>query len=99
MGLGKFKGFQWDKGNDVKNWISHEVSKIETEQVFFNEPLLLYYDERHSLCEERYYVLGSTDDGRKLMIVFVEREKLIREISARDTSKKEREVYEKNTKI
>ena len=66
MGLGKFKGFQWDKGNDVKNWISHEVSKIETEQVFFNEPLLLYYDERHSLCEERYYVLGSTDDGRKV---------------------------------
>ncbi len=99
MNLSEFDGFLWVKGNDVKNSISHDVSKFEAEQVFFNEPLLLYYDERHSLCEERYYVLGNTDDGRRLMIAFVERGKLIRVISARDMSKKEREGYEKNTKI
>jgi len=51
-------------------------------------------DEKHSEQEERYYALGHTDAGRLLFLVFTIRNNLIRVISARDMSKKERERYE-----
>ena len=64
-------GFQWDEGNSEKNWISHQVSKSECEQIFFNQPLILGNDLKHSTFEQRYYALGQTDDGRKLFIVWL----------------------------
>ncbi len=97
MDLTLFVGFQWDKGNDAKNWLSHQVSKLEIEQVFFNEPLLIYFDDKHSEKEERYFLLGKTDNNRLLMVVFTQREYFIRVISARDMSKKEKLIYEKDT--
>jgi len=86
-------GFQWDDGNSEKNWISHQVAKSECEQIFFNQPLVIGNDEKHSKTEKRYYVLGQTDSDRQLYIVCTVRQNLIRVISARDMSKKEREVY------
>ena len=86
-------GFQWDDGNSEKNWISHQVAKSECEQIFFNQPLVIGNDEKHSKIEKRYYVLGQTDSDRQLYIVCTARQNLIRVISARDMSKKEREVY------
>jgi len=86
-------GFQWDAGNSEKNWISHQVTKSECEQIFFNQPLIFGNDDEHSEIEQRYFSLGQTDDGRLLFIVSTIRENLIRVISARDMSKKEREVY------
>ena len=91
--LKECSGFQWDDGNSDKNWISHQVTKSECEQIFFNQPLFVEDDEKHSKTEIRYYALGKTDDERKLFIVFTIRENLIRIISARDMSKKEREIY------
>jgi len=88
-------GFDWDKGNFLKNWESHQVSHLEAEQVFFNEPLLVYTDEKHSKKESRWYVLGRTDEKRNLMIVFTIRSKKIRVISARSMSRKERKIYER----
>jgi len=86
-------GFQWDDGNSEKNWISHQVAKSQCEQIFFNQPLVIGNDEKHSKVEKRYYVLGQTDSDRLLYIVCTVRQNLIRVISARDMSKKEREVY------
>ena len=54
-------------------------------------------DLKHSQNESRWYVLGSTDSKRKLMVVFTLREKNIRVISARDMNRKERKVYEEAT--
>jgi len=95
----KVEGFDWDKGNIEKNWLSHKVLFTEAEEVFFNKPLLLYLDEKHSSTEGRYYVLGRTDNNRYLFIVFTIRNNLIRVISARDMSRKEKSVYEKDTII
>ena len=86
-------GFDWDQGNSEKNWIAHQVSRNESEQVFFNEPLIVAEDERHSQNEKRWYLLGRTDSQRLLFIVFTIRANLIRVISARDMNKKEREIY------
>jgi uncharacterized DUF497 family protein len=91
----KITGFDWDEGNLLKNWEKHAVSHLEAEQVFFNEPLIVFEDLKHSLEESRWYVLGRTDESRKLMIVFTIRGDKIRVISSRDMSRKERRIYEK----
>ena len=87
-------GFDWDAGNRDKNWEKHQVSNVECEEVFFNLPLLLQPDEVHSETEARYYVLGQTNAGRRLFIVFTIRDEKIRVISARDMRVRERTIYE-----
>jgi hypothetical protein len=91
--LSQFRGFSWDEGNTTKNWKNHSVTNEECEQVFFNQPLQIYFDQKHSLRENRYYVLGKTDSNRRLFIVFTTRKNLIRIISARDMTKAERRHY------
>jgi len=90
--------FQWDHGNERKNLDKHSVTQNECEEVFFNTPLLTNNDELHSITENRYYLLGLTNNNRKLFIVFTIRHSLIRIISARDMSRKERVIYEKISK-
>lgn len=86
-------GFDWDKGNIDKNWLKHKVTTVECEQIFFNQPLVIQSDIIHSKSEKRFYALGKTDSKRTLFIAFTVRNNLIRVISARDMSKKEKEVY------
>ncbi len=88
-------GFDWDDGNLDKNWIKHQVSNSECEELFFNLPLLLADDEKHSQEEKRYYVLGQTNARRWLFIAFTVKENKIRVISARDMNRKEEKVYAK----
>jgi len=96
--LADIEGFQWDKGNNEKNWLKHKVLNSECEQVFFNEPLIVADDVKHSQKEQRWFVLGRTELGRKLFIVFTIRNKLIRVISARGMTKKERKIYDEEIK-
>ena len=85
--------FQWDEGNAEKNWRRHEVTQAETEQVFFNRPVLVVKDEGHSTREARYFALGRTDLARMLAAVFTVRGTLLRVISARPMSRSERKIY------
>ena len=87
-------GFDWDEGNVEKNWGRHRVPFWEAEEVFFNEPLVVSPDRRHSTIEVRHLVLGQTDSGRRLFISLTIRGSLIRIISARDMSRKEEQIYE-----
>jgi uncharacterized DUF497 family protein len=93
-----YTGFDWDEGNERKNE-KHGVMKAEVEQVFLNTPLLLADDLKHSQQEPRFHALGRTDLDRCLHVTFTERGNgtLIRPISARAMSPKERAVYEKVT--
>jgi uncharacterized protein len=86
-------GFDWDPGNRNKNWLGHSVTTTECEQIFFNEPLVVASDSKHSQVEDRYYALGRTSADRGLFVVFTMRGRLIRVISARDMSRKERRIY------
>jgi uncharacterized DUF497 family protein len=93
--LNQITGFDWDDGNLRKN-DKHGVSAAEAEQVFFNAPLLLVADEKHSQKESRHHALGRSDEGRLLHVVFTLRgaASLIRVISARDMHRRERVIYE-----
>ncbi|MFW6206344.1 MAG: BrnT family toxin [Gemmatimonadota bacterium] len=93
MDLKGCTGFQWDSANADKIWHKHRVSRRECEQIFFNRPLIVADDEKHSDEEPRFYALGRTDEGRQLFVVFTIRGELIRLISARDMSRRERREF------
>jgi hypothetical protein len=86
-------GFEWDDGNSNKNWLRHRVTRAEAEQVFLNRPLLLATSPGRTQVEVRYFALGRTDLNRHLAIVFAVRGALLRVISARPMSRRERRSY------
>jgi hypothetical protein len=91
-------GFDWDEDNYYKNIEKHNVFDSEAEQVFFNHPLVVKRDLKHSLNEERLYALGRTNHDRLLFIAFTIRSDKIRVISAREMTKREVRVYEDRQK-
>lgn len=94
LNIAKIDGFQWDQGNKDKNWLKHHVTFTEAEQVFFNQPLIIQTDHKHTKIERRLLIAGQTNHGRHLTIILTIRKNHIRIISARDMSKKERNAYE-----
>lgn len=86
-------GFNWDEGNSAKTWQRHGVTQAEAEQVFLNRPLVVGQASRHSAQETRQFALGRTDQGRELTVVFTLRGWLLRVISARPMSRRERRIY------
>jgi hypothetical protein len=86
-------GFEWDEGNAHKSREQHRVAPEEAEEVFFNEPLVVRSDVRHSERE-----LGQTAEERYLFVSFTIRRALLRVISIRDMNRKVRAAYAKREK-
>lgn len=95
--LAGLERFQWDLGNSGKNLKRHQVTDNEAEEAFFNQPVVVVDDTRHSVNERRFVLHGVTNEDRGLTVIFTTRGSLIRVISARDMSRKERRAYEKAT--
>lgn len=61
----------------------------------FDDPLYIdFYDPDHSEDEERYLIIGESNQGRLLIVSYTERDDLTRLISAREVTRAERESYE-----
>ncbi|HEY1630737.1 MAG TPA: BrnT family toxin [Rhizomicrobium sp.] len=95
IGFDLVVGFEWDAGNARKSSDKHNVSQGEAEQMFFGWPLLVVEDTKHSAVEPRFHALGVTETGRLLHATFALRHAgtRIRIISAREMSRKERNIY------
>jgi uncharacterized DUF497 family protein len=92
--------FDWDAGNEQKNWLRHHISGEEAEEPFFAEERLILEDILHSTKQEnRYILIGKSKKGRMLFIVYTIRKEKIRIISSRDADKKEVLLYEKALSI
>ena len=89
-------GFDWDEGNIHKNEDKHGLQWTMIEEVFFNEPLLIVEDFKHSLGECRCVALGKNNFDDLITVIFTIRKNHIRVISARAMSKKERIIYAKS---
>lgn len=90
--------FEWDKGNERKNWFKHEVSQVEAETAFVDKDKILLIDVLHTNKQERRYILlGTTNTGRQLFVAFTIRGEKVRVISARDMARKERGVYQETS--
>lgn len=88
--------FEWDKGNEQKNWLKHKVTGEEAEEAFDDDNRMLFEDIKHSTSQEKRFVLfGKTQSTKKLVIVFTMRGKKVRIISARPMNRKEAIIYEK----
>jgi uncharacterized DUF497 family protein len=94
--LDQITGFDWDDGNSRKSADKLDVSQAEAEGVFFNDPLIVVEDSKHSETEPRFNALGKTAQNRLLHITFTLRQDgtLIRVISARDMHRREKKAYE-----
>jgi uncharacterized protein len=89
--------FEWDRRKAAANLRKHGVSFDETSTIFHDPLALMFDDEDHSGDEPREIAIGHSITGRLLLAAFVERqEDVIRIISGRLTTTRERDDYEKN---
>ncbi|MEK7161333.1 MAG: BrnT family toxin [Patescibacteria group bacterium] len=95
----KLQGFLWDTGNINKNWAKHRITNREAEEIFFDKHYMILNDKLHSGKELRYNIIGLTENGKLLSVAFTIRHYLVRVISTRPAGKRERNIYEKTSKI
>ena len=88
--------FEWDARKGVANQRKHGVGFEEAASVFGDPHARVFDDEFHSSKEFREIILGRSDRGRWLVMVFTERGGRLRIISARRATKRERKDYEEN---
>jgi len=92
---GLFMEFEWDKNKATANLSKHNVSFDEAKTVFSDPLYVDFYDIDHSDDEHRYIIVGQSQQSRLLIVSYMELEYAIRLISARKTTRLEREIYEK----
>lgn len=87
--------FEWDPKEAASNKRKHGVSFEEAETVFSDDHAILLDDPGHSDDEDRFILLGLSSNLRTLVVCHAYRaaEDVIRLISARKATRKEREVY------
>ena len=89
-----FMKFEWNKDKAKANLSKHGVSFDESETVF-DDPLYVdFYDPDHSDHEERYIIIGQSQQHRLLVVSYTERRNRIRLISARAATRMEKDAYE-----
>lgn len=91
--------FIWDKAKDQSNFTKHSISFAQATHVFLDPMALTLFDKSHSMFEERWLTLGLMDNGRLIVASHTHTElsdtrTLIRLISARFATRKERLYYE-----
>ena len=87
--------FEWDEEKNLLNFEKHGVWFEEAQTVWIDSLALEFYDSDHSENEDRFIRVGVSQKLNFLLIVFCEFEnEKIRIISARRTTKKEREQFE-----
>lgn len=87
--------FEWDNSKAKENLRKHSISFEEAQSVFFDDNAVQYWDDKHSDKEERFLMLGMSNQIRILLVVhcYREDESTIRIISARKATKKEKIEY------
>ncbi len=87
--------FDWDENKNKKNQAKHGISFEEASTVFYDDKAVLFDDPKHSDYEERFILIGMTEDTKICVVCHCYRENdtVIRIISAREATKKEASVY------
>ena len=84
--------FEWDLEKNKINQRKHKISFEEASEIFFY-PIYEIVDDRFSYGETRYIAIGNNNQMIILTVVYTEREGKIRIISARYSTKQEKELY------
>lgn len=87
--------FEWDEVKAATNLKKHNISFDEAATVFYDDCALLIDDPEHSEEEERFIILGISENANLLVVCHCYRqsETVIRLISARKATKAEAAQY------
>lgn len=85
---------EWDPDKARSNRHKHGVSFEEAKSVFADPLSITVSDAGHSDEECRFIDIGVSARSRLLVVVYTERENVIRLVSAREATRVERRVYE-----
>ena len=91
--------FEWDDAKRERNIRDHGVDFRNAIEAFSDRYALVILDDRHSLTEARFFLLGKTAAGQLLMTVFTSRGTRIRIISSRQASRREATNYEERIQL
>lgn len=86
--------FEWDPAKAESNFQKHGVLVAEACTVFDDPFMLAFEDHEHSRGEFRFRAMGRSIKSRLLVVVYTERGDVIRIISAREATRRERKAYE-----
>ncbi len=91
--------FEWDENKAKSNLHKHKIGFDEAETVFIDPFVVTFFDDFHSLEEERFISIGISNVNRILLVVHTEVSKeadavLIKIISCRKATALERKIYE-----
>ena len=89
--------FEWDTAKAVTNIKKHGVSFEEAKSVFFDDFAVQFFDQENSDTEDRFLMLGMSNETNLLLICHCERDdgNTIRVISARKATKNESKNYQR----
>ena len=92
--------FEWNQRKNQRNLAKHGVS-FETARLVFDDPRAISIQDRHENSEERWQTLGRIDRAVILLVAHTFREgeageEVVRIISARKATPKERRIYDQD---
>ena len=87
--------FEWDENKNTINRKKHGISFEEARSVFYDEEALVRDDPDHSADEERFLILGFSEQANMLVVSHCcrQEEEIIRIISARKATRAESQQY------
>jgi uncharacterized DUF497 family protein len=86
--------FEWDPDKAASNLSKHGVSFAEAATVLRDPLSVTFFDPDHSDEEDRFITLGTSLDGRLIILAHTDRGDKVRIISARLATRRERKLYE-----
>jgi uncharacterized DUF497 family protein len=86
--------FEWDEDKAARNLKKHKIAFGEAATVFGDPLSVTFPDPDHSIEEDRFVILGTSENGSLLLVSYTDREERIRIISARKATRRERRTYE-----
>ena len=87
--------FEWDLQKAKSNKKKHGVAFEEAQSVFYDD-LAIQFEDQEAMGEQRFIMLGRSNQSRTLVVVHCERgenKEILRIISARKATKSEQKFY------
>jgi len=86
--------FEWNRKKALLNIRKHGITFEEASTIFGDSLSLTIPDSYHSIGEDRFITIGTSAEGRIIVVVHTEHHDVIRIISARKAARNERNQYE-----
>jgi uncharacterized DUF497 family protein len=87
--------FDWDRDKNLSNIEKHGISFKEAALTFFDPNAIMLADNVHSQNEERFLLIGFSEQYRLLTVChcYMENNDVVRIITARKATKSEEKIY------